>query len=807
MMIFIAIILFNFLLCNQSNLDSILVSEQDYSKKNFLSSSYKIEMWLSSEGNSQGSSETWLDRYFEPRNINLMNYDDIMAFPSLSPIDANAVIIQKKRGYIDGTFQLKNSPGISRYGYKNLIDFIDFDNENNRNFHFRYSSLIRTIPITTNPDVDGNALAYSYSDRPGQFHKISSSIIFGKNQSIIKLGAVLNQEMGQPKHIYTQKKFLELSYIPILKTNFQIDKIILGNFTASFGQGVIFENTDHFSPRRSGYGFTKRNDGINSDLTRTSQYILDGVGLQISTRILRFSYFRSEAPRDAIINEDLESFSSLIVMQPRLPWGVNEDTTKIHNNLISSVQERTMGWNLRLGEGSNYVGFTFYRSLYNKFIEPNVIETILGGADDDNPVFDSSDYDDYSGDAYYLEYYTNSADPEIAAMYYSNPDIIKSSWDKAKSFRRVLGFDFSKTFKNIVFQGEYAEMPKYSCLGVTREELGEDLSFSSVTSNKSVMDDQFNCLKDSVFSFGKSPKAMVLNAFAQFDNINFLLVYRNYDLEFDNPYQRSFSNYQRYKTSIFEDTYWLEDPVYGFLYSGNPQPQSEEGIFLSSRYQAHRSIVLRCNIDAWNRHADDTRYYRTVLNLEWRPVFNYRIYIRQKWQERGQFNIFHPSPYDSRETVVRFLLRLSNYDNLQLIYIRGNTTFSPRPRLTDSESGSDMLVGDIGSPDISIGFSLTHNMDDKFTVKGGSVFVKGFIWYIEDTDFRIFDSQSGAIHNWISMRFRPIESLSINLKYTITDHFATTTITEAQTSSGNWIDNPMVSNKQSNYRIQVDYAF
>ena len=26
-----------------------------------------------------------------------------------------------------------------------------------------------------------------------------------------------------------------------------------------------------------------------------------------------------------------------------------------------------------------------------------------------------------------------------------------------------------------------------------------------------------------------------------------------YDLHFDNPYQRSFSNYNRYKTSIFED--------------------------------------------------------------------------------------------------------------------------------------------------------------------------------------------------------------------------------------------------------------
>jgi len=754
-------------------------------------------MWLSSEGNSEGASEIWLDRYFEPRNINLMNYDDILAFPSLSPIDANAVIVQQKRGYINGTFELKNSPGISRYGYKNLINFIDFDNTKNRNFHFRYSSLIRSIPITTNPDIDGNDYAYSYSDRPGQFHKISSSFIFGKNQSIIKLGSVFNQEMGQPKDLSTTKKFLELSYIPILKTNFQFDKIVVGNFSASFGQGIVFENTDHFSPRRTGYGFTKRNNGINSDLTRTSQYILDGLAFQVSNRKIRFSYFRSEAPRDAIINQDLESFSSLIVMQPRLPWGINQDSEKIYNEITSSIIERTMGWNLRLGEGSNYVGLSFYRSLYNKYINPNVIETILGGVDDDNPEFDISDYDDYSGDAYYLSYYTNSADPEIAAMYFSNPEFIKSSWDAAKSFRRVLGIDFSKSFKNIVFQGEYAEMPKYTCLGITDEE----------SSIKSVVKEQFDCVKDSVLSFGNSPKAMVLNAFAQFDNINFLFLYRKYDLEFDNPYQRSFSNYQRYKTSIFEDTYWLEDPAYGFLYSGNPQPQSEEGVFFSSRYQAHRSIVLRCNIDAWNRLADNTRYYRTVVNFEWRPVFNYRIYIRQKWQERGQFNIFHPSPYDSRETVVRFLLRLSNYDNLQLTYIRGYTTFSPRPRLTDSEISTDMLIGDIGSPDISIGFSLNHNMDNRLGIKGGSVFVKGFIWYIEDTDFRIFDSESGAIHNWVSMRFRPIESLSINLKYTITNYFTSTTVTEAQTTSGYWIDNPAISNKESNYRIQIDYAF
>ena len=36
------------------------------------------------------------------------------------------------------------------------------------------------------------------------------------------------------------------------------------------------------------------------------------------------------------------------------------------------------------------------------------------------------------------------------------------------------------------------------------------------------------------------------------DNLDVLLVHRNYDLGFDNPYQKSFSEYPRYKSSIFE---------------------------------------------------------------------------------------------------------------------------------------------------------------------------------------------------------------------------------------------------------------
>ena len=82
-----------------------------------------------------------------------MNYDDLMSLPNLSPIDVIAVLKQKKRGYIKSSWELKNSPGISYWGYKNLVDFVRFTDrpEEGKNFHFRFNSLVRTIPITANP--------------------------------------------------------------------------------------------------------------------------------------------------------------------------------------------------------------------------------------------------------------------------------------------------------------------------------------------------------------------------------------------------------------------------------------------------------------------------------------------------------------------------------------------------------------------------------------------------------------------------------------------------------------------------------
>ena len=155
---------------NIRNYISILPPKYSTFENDFKKASYKMGRWISNEGSTEGLSEIWLDKFFEPDNINNMSYDDLMALPNLSPIDVTAVLKQKKRGYINGNFELKNSPGISYWGYKNLVDFVRFKDKSSseKGFHVRFNSLFRTLPITSNPDDDGNIEAFKNTSIPEQ---------------------------------------------------------------------------------------------------------------------------------------------------------------------------------------------------------------------------------------------------------------------------------------------------------------------------------------------------------------------------------------------------------------------------------------------------------------------------------------------------------------------------------------------------------------------------------------------------------------------------------------------------------------
>ena len=146
--------------------------------------------------------------------------------------------------------------------------------------------------------------------------------------------------------------------------------------------------------------------------------------------------------------------------------------------------------------------------------------------------------------------------------------------------------------------------------------------------------------------------------------------------------------------------------------------------------------------------------------------------------------------------------------NMELLYSWNYTTFSPRPRLTGSADAfvPEMEVGDIGSPDESIGFSYQHNYSDKMSLRGGIVYATGFLWYIEDNDFRIFNTDSGIFHSWLSFKYKPLPLLTFNFKVSRSSDYPTTTIINGINVEGQNVDNPFVHEQQFNFRIQIDYA-
>jgi len=737
----------------------ILKPDENASTNTRLQDQYrKVEDWTSTEGASEGLMELWLERLAEPINVNTATYDDLVSFQNVSQIDAVAVL--KLRAEVDSIGDarwLRNAIGLSYYGYRNLREFVTYSEPEGGQWHVWYNMVMKTIPSTNSTEEEANQL-FIVKSPPDILHKLSFS-----NSRHWKAGLSYNRHLGEDHRYFNDGSIPEMKMSLTLSDHdlgpLHLDRLVLGNFSATFGQGLVMQSTDFRSPRYSGYGWNKRVNGIYSDLSRSQEFALRGAGVQGSLfGNLKLTAFASKNDRDAILNADGESFTSLITMYPRGDYGYYVQDTL---GMLNAVEEVTYGGNVRYEfTPGTYLGFSSYESLYDKELRPDPLLTLILPANT----------------GLFLNSSGNGADTEVAAMHASSA--ASSLWGAAKANRRVQGLEFNTVISNLALQLEWAVLDKDS----------------------------------EILSVKNDPRALVANAFLQFDNFNFMVLYRDYDLGFDNPYQRSFSNYQRYKSSIFEDYFYLKNPAFAYLYNGASQPQAEKGVFVSSRYQIHRAWVLTTNFDTWTRVADGSRYFRTVATAEYRPAFNYRFRIRQKWQARGRFNIFAPTGYENRETIMTATMRLSGFDQLQVSYNNSYTQFDPRRRLTiDLATGANNSspVGQASSPGNALGFTVTHNYTESFKLIGHVTYYKGFFWSFEDTDFQVFDSPNGAIRWYVTAFSRLGNHWAIRAKLTwdegsaISNYaFGAPSETVRSPQSGlNYYD------QSTDFRIQLDYAF
>jgi hypothetical protein len=309
-------------------------------------------------------------------------------------------------------------------------------------------------------------------------------------------------------------------------------------------------------------------------------------------------------------------------------------------------------------------------------------------------------------------------------------------------YRRLWGAEAQTVWANLSLGGEYAKL----------ETSAEDQPLRRI--------------------FSAGPEAFLVKGALQYESLTALVLYRDYDLGFDNPYDRGFSEDSRYEQTLLDgNAFYLNNPYWAQLATHLPQPKAERGWYLNARYQVNRQFTLTgLEYDTWRRVADGADMKRLVLRGEYRPIYSLRLRLRHANSSRHSDRPDDVRNFLSWDTRVELLANLSSFDQLRFLYSTSNVKFASRPRLSAPAAGGDTqdnTLGVRGIPGRALQAALTHNFHSHLSAEFSTEIYDGFLYNYEDNEFIVVDGR--GFRNWFLLNSRVSDNLSVRFKWTM-DH-------------------------------------
>ncbi len=798
--------------------------ELDEAAKRFEEVDYLIERLGSNEGSSEGISDIWSDFLMSPQNVNQMLFEDFISLPNVSPIDAVAVLKRRAKGdTLQDKRDLKNTNGISYYGYSNLRNYVYYKQPPIKNklffdYQFKYhlynfdedteemykSAFIRDAYPNPAP-LRTDLTLWGYMDLDKYSHETSHKfrIRYGNN---LKMGIMIDQpkaettiEDAENEDIVSDTKYFAKYDQKFNFLNRQNTlRIIAGNYRATYGEGLTLENTDYYSPRKTGYGFDKRIYGITEDLSRTEVNALKGVALEWKNSLFQTSFFVSKDKKDAFVYMDkvVDDDGNIHSVAKKDENG-NYEVLSLVNSTIrfedDDMEEAEVYFNNELNAGSSYT--TGYINLAPR---KNIVdETLYGGHLQFNPFIGTR-----LGMTTYTSYYNNAefivpgydeigetvlrdeynyqkikiVDSAVSDLYSTKTD------DYDRDYRQVLGFDGMTVFNNVSLQGEYAELTK----------------------------------NGDFMKLGDDPNAYLISSRAQFDNLYLILLYRDVHAEYDNPYSNFFSEKSKLDGTILEDSYMLTNPMLSDLVSNNSQSQPEKGFFIQSRYKFNNYFTLsKLYLDVFERKSDHRRTYRFDSALDYRPVHPIRFSIKYT----NQVNRYDDELDRQTSTVNRYTAAvnayLSNRDYFSIEYRYDTVWGPPYVYLFNNADGygyNQSAAGRVFQHGDYICANYTHNFTEDLKVRGSFLFWDGHgisHWDFEDMEMDFMGAKGHKY--WVTLIDRLSNNLQVRLKYKYKqflnhDYEIRGFYNENEYINGqNYYD--LVEKDEHSIRLQIDWNF
>ena len=748
-----------------------------------LQASYRqVNRYLGQEGASEGLVDEYLDMMREPVNVNRLDLFDLQSFQNVSPVDAKNILEARERlGRFETDRQLRRSDGLRYWAFRNIRDFVVYDEEDmlDRNEQVRGNYQVRYYDTPYSSDDEeasestaNNRTEFSTIGDPHMTHKLSLNLTGG-----FRAGMMTHRNMGNQESWHETFK----GYYGVKDKRvgpFFLKGLYFGNYRVAFGQGLIMDNSDFIQYRRTGFGWNKRPVGVRGDLSRSREYALTGAALEGRAGPIHATVFYSHDKKDAILNPD-GTVNQYVTMYP-LPsdeWlashmayepgqsyasGTDPDTPTLLAR--DAFDENLLGGNVKLMLGSaSYVGVTGYEARYDKAFKADPATLVSTYSMVDRGLLEARDSEIWSG---YTSVFTN-----------------EDSTQTEYKYRRVYGAEFQTVVENVSLQGEYAVLqdPRYDAL-----------------------------------SLDKHNDAMLLNAYAQWDDLHLLAIWRDYDVGFDNPYNRGFANDNRYEQTLLDSPFRLNDDYYSWLSLNTPQPKPERGLFLQTRYRISRNLIINgLEVDHWERKADGADMQRYTLKVEYQPKFNLRLRMRHRYSARSKANPADVRWYQSWESRFELIAMLSNYNRLKLMYMTSNVHFPSRPRLSGTaEAGEEAYVNDgipgvgtAASPANALQVLYEHNLAPMVKLTLSSEMYDGFLWNFEGNEFVVVDGR--GFRNWVKFESRLSPRLLFQLKVT-RDHNVPQTNLDVryyQDAYGEDYESIFSPQDMTAFRLQMDYTF
>jgi len=555
----------------------------------------------SEESPRESAFDEWTGYLIEPILINQAKVDELYRLYGVSLIDAVAVVKQAKRLKFRNLRDLRRTPGLSYYGYRNMRNYITFRKpEGIRDLSgwVHVNSYYSTLLYTKESDISDRI--EELQGEVGDSTLINDLYSIGWDSTQVStLLSRLEKERSEvnnlaPLPYFTAKsriswrKIFRLGWLyyrnpyrpedPLYKGYFGIDKwgvierLILGNYRLTLGQALFMDNTDEVRDR-----IYDRPQGLYGDLTTTRAFDFWGGALELKLNIFSPLFFYTTTKRDAILTKDekpLFYYVSSFVPTP----------------LKDRFRETAYGASFR-------------------FDVPSPLPL---------------------GTQFALNY-----------MEIKYSEGLKSSWK-----------DIDIPFDRDSLEGD----PSFLWVG-GKEKKFYGIEARSVLSPVSI---EFEAAKEK-----NGGNAYILKGRIQEETFYINFLFRHFDVDYTNPFMRPFQEDSRFEDTPIERPYRLLEPLASELEDfPMPKPETGF-YFETRFQPLRQILTPRTYLDIWRDNTDGLWNYRIQAEVEIRPLFPLRFRYREKWQRRNNLRGLATTHSFLRESNLRLYVLLSDWNFLE----------------------------------------------------------------------------------------------------------------------------------------------